>query len=125
MRKVSGFVTIEYGLLIPLLYMLYTFLIYVAIYQYNQCLLQTDSCFVALGQQTIVYENKYLLAEDIQIDYTHKGNELYVKGKGSMSSPLFFIGIGEKNWYLQSEVEAEVYAPTKILRFFKGMKYGG
>lgn len=125
MRKVSGFVTIEYSLLLPLLYMLYTCLIYVALYEYNQCLLQTECYFVALGQRKIVCQNKYLLAEDIEIDYTSKGHEISVKAEGTMSSPLFVMGIGRKKWYLQSEIGADIYAPTKILRLFKEMWHGG
>lgn len=122
MKRVEAFVTIEYSLLLPMLCLLYVFLIYVGIYQYNQCLFQNDTYFTALEGSNSPYQNKYLLAEDMKLDYSRRGNRLYISGEGKMHSPISLWGIGEEYWYFQSELEVQEHSPTNLLRLFKEIR---
>lgn len=119
MKKVEAFVTLEYSLLLPVLCLLYTVLIYVGLYQYNQCLFQNDMYHIAIDGAGVTYQNKYILAEDMQIDYSQRGNKISIKGKGKMRSPIFFMGIGEEYWYFQSDLEVWQHSPTNVLRLCK------
>ncbi len=123
MKKVGAFITIEYSLLLPMLLLLYTFLIYIGLYQYNACLLQTDSYFVLL-EGDVTYQNKYLLAEEIKIDYSKTGKKINIVGTGKMHSPLSVMGIGKEYWEFQTDLETQEYSPINVLRVLKGIQDG-
>ncbi len=123
MRKIQAFITIEYTLLLPILTLLYVFLIYIGLYEYNASLLLADTYFLALEGE-INYENKYLLAEHVQIDCIQKGNALNVVGRGSMRSPLAMMGIGAKDWQFQTSLDIQKHSATKVLRLLKEVEDG-
>ena len=52
MKKVDAFVTIEYTLLLPILYLVYAVLIYIAVYQYHACLEQSEAYFCEMESRT-------------------------------------------------------------------------
>ncbi len=68
MKKVGAFVTVEYALLLPVILIVYSFLIYISIYQYDACLLQNDAYFYALEGEHMPYVNKYMWMEGVEIE---------------------------------------------------------
>ena len=68
MKKVDAFVTVEYSMLLPILFLIYTFLIYIGIYQYDVCLLQNDMYFYAMEGEVSPYPNKYILVEEMGLE---------------------------------------------------------
>ncbi len=58
--------TIETSLLIPVLLFVYSFLVYIGLFQYNQCLLQSNTYILGLDTDAQIYSEKYLLAEEIE-----------------------------------------------------------
>lgn len=133
-KKLDAFVTIEYTLLLPVFMMLYTVLIYIALFLYNQCVLQTNvyllgmegACFTARNAtQTIdwlqnkekhLYNQKYLLAEGLEMRYRVQGNQIEITGSGHMPNPLSAVGLGEEMWDLNAYSKATVISPVNILR---------
>ena len=139
-KNIDGFITIEYTLLIPVLLILYTFLICMGLYQYDQCLLRTNMCLlgseascmaneeasskVALLQEIEenLYYDKYLLVDEMQTVYSVKGNDIKVSGSGRMLNPLNVFGIGEEMWNLNAVCEAEAVNAAETLRLCKTVR---
>lgn len=119
MKKANAFVTIEYSLLLPVLFFMYVILVYIAIYLYDFCLLQNDVRLVAMGNEKPGYQNKYLLVEELEIFHTKDGDKTFVTGVGELVSPLFVLGIGKEEWFFQSEVEVDTQSPVHVLRSLK------
>ena len=136
-KEVDGFVTIEYTLLIPVLLVLYTFLVYIGMYQYNQCLLRTNvyilgtegvhfmnveaSSKAAMLQEIEdqLYYDKYLLAEELQTDYSVRGNHIEICGSGKMTNPFAVLSLGEDDWELNASCEVETISSAETLRLCK------
>ena len=136
-KSVGGFVTIEYTLLIPVLLVLYTFLICMGLYQYNSCILRTnisilgtegaqlakDSATTKLAKlkekEAQLYYDKYLLAIGMQTTYSIQGDRIEIIGEGQMTNPLTVFGIGEENWQLSAVSERIAVDPTEVLRLSK------
>lgn len=136
-KQISGFITIEYSLLLPSILLLYTCLVGIAFYQYNQCILHTNVYLLgsegtalyqtdaedklqALQQrEESLYHSKYLLVENLQTRYEIKGNELKIIGTGNM----FPISIGNKKrvWNLYAACSVTATDPMDTLRLCKTM----
>lgn len=139
-KCVGGFVTIEYTLLIPILLILYTFLVCMGLYQYNQCILCTNIRILGTeGAQMIeessaervrelqeiekkLYLGKYILAEGMQTIYQAQGNHVKIVGRGVMGNPLAVFGIGTDKWDLYAECDVTVINPADTLRVCKAVK---
>ena len=120
-KNVKAFVTIEYSLLLPVLLLLFTFLVYIGVYLHNQCVLQTNVYLLAVKgaraeaesigeriahlqeQEKMLYKNKYLLAENIQTNYSAQRNKLVITGSGQMVNPFFASGTGGAMWQMFAE----------------------
>lgn len=118
-KKVKGFITIEYALMLPVFLMLYTVLVSVALYWYNQCILQTDVyllCIESLeepdssekikqvkNKQEQLYGEKYLGVSGLQTNYLVEKNELKITSEGTMPNLLTGIGGFHGAWSLQAE----------------------
>lgn len=138
--QADAFITIEYTLLLPVLLLLYTFLIYIGIYQYDQCILQTNmyllgskgaalyietpeeklQCLQEIEQH--LYYDKYLLAEQLQTAYSVKGNRIQLNGSGKVFHPLSVFGLGGTYWELHAKSEATAASGANILRLCKQAK---
>lgn len=136
-KHVNGFITIEYTLLIPLLLMLYTFLVCMGLYQYNQCVLRTN--IYLLGVESLeladedatakitalkkiekqLYYDKYILTENLQTVYSARGNHIAISGSGTMFNSLAEWGIGEENWYLEASCAVNTVNAAEIMRLCK------
>lgn len=136
----KGSVTIEYTLLLPILLLVYTFLIMLALFQYNRCLLTTNVYLI--GNQGIalvredaevknrmlkekearLYYEKYILVEDLQTTYSIKGNHIEIIGTGNMINPLQAVGIGVEKWKLSARCKKEVIDPVSMLGIYKNVR---
>jgi hypothetical protein len=139
-KCMKGSVTIEYTLLLPILMVVYTFLVVVALFQYNQCLLETNLYLIGNqgmelarqdgeGRITVLkskaarlYQEKYIMVEDVRTMYSVKGNHVEIVATGKIRNPLNFIGLGEEVWELYAKCEQEVLDTTSILRLYKNIR---
>lgn len=122
MKKVDAFVTVEYALLLPVLFLIYAVLIYIGIYQYNACLLQNDVYFCAMEEASTAYANKYMLMEEVGVEVHQKANQLSIVGKGKMGTPFVVWGVADEFWSLEHTLEVQKHSPQNILRICKGLK---
>lgn len=138
--QADAFITIEYTLLLPVLLLLYTFLIYIGIYQYDQCILQTNMYLLGSKGTALYTENpeekvqslqekerqlyydKYLLAEQLQTAYSVKGNRIQLNGSGKVFHPLSVFGLGGTYWELHAKSEVTAVSGANILRLCKQAK---
>lgn len=134
-KSVKGFITIEYALLLPVILLLYTVLVSVALYWYDQCILQTDVyllCIESLEQsdssekislvkkkQEQLYREKYLGVSELRTNYLIDRNELNINGEGSMPNLLTGIGTLHGVWSLQAEGRIRTENPADTLRLCK------
>lgn len=139
-RYMKGSVTIEYTLLLPVLLLVYTFLIFMALFQYNHCLLTTN--LYLIGNQGMelakqdgeeksrmlkekeerLYYEKYILAEDLLTTYSIKGNHIEIVGTGEMVNGLNVWGIGEDKWKLYAKCEKDVLDAVSMLGIYKNIR---
>lgn len=120
-KKVKAFVTIEYSLLLPVLLLVFTFLVYIGVYLHNQCVIQTNMYILAVEgarlsandtsrrisllqeQEKKLYKDKCILTENIQTTYKVEGNKLIISGSGQMINLFWKLGMGEDFWQLSAE----------------------
>lgn len=139
-KEADGFITIEYTLLIPVLLVLYTFLVCIGLYQYNQCILRTNiyilgtegsqlmneeaSSRVAMIQEMeeLLYYDKYLLAEELQTAYSVSGNHIEICGSGKMTNPFAVWGLGETSWELKASCKLELISSARTLQLCKAIR---
>lgn len=140
MKKLDAFVTIEYSLLLPVILTLFTMLVCIGLYLHNQCVLQTNVYILSIEgarlnvddeeqrimllqkKETELYNDKYILAEDMQTTYQIKGNEIAITGGGRMVNPFSLFGMGESAWELSAESKANVINPSETLRVIKNVR---
>ena len=141
-KSMKGSVTIEYTLLLPVLLAVYTFLIVMAIYQYNECLLTSNLYLIGNQRMELarqdgdggeqvdllkrraarLYYEKYILVEDMQTKYSVKGKHIEITGIGMMRNPLALIGIGNEEWMISGKCEQDVLDATGVLRLYKNIR---
>lgn len=137
MKKTDAFVSIEYSLLLPGILAVFTMIICMGLYLYNQCILQTNVYLLAVegarlyaedNQQKLIllqkkeqelYAKKYILTENMQTVYNLKGNNITINGSGTMTNPFSVYGMGDKVWKLGAESKVGVYSPGERLRLMK------
>ena len=138
-KYLKGSVTIEYTLLLPVLLAVYTFLIAMAIYQYNECLLMSNLYIIGnqrmelarldgeeqvnllKGRTARLYYEKYILVEVMQTKYSIKRKHIEITGIGKMRNPLAVIGIGNEEWTIRARCEQDVLDAVGVLRVYKNI----
>ena len=120
MKKADAFISIEYSLLIPGILAVFAIIIYMGLYLYNQCILQTNVYLLAVeGSEMSAENNKYILAENIQTLYGLRGDDITIKGSGTMTNPFSIFGMGNEKWNLRAEGEIEGYPLGEKMRLIK------
>ncbi len=138
MKKYAGaFVTVEYTLLITVIFMIYSFIIGIGVYMYNECIMGSNVRILALegmnmssleNKQKIVslqkkeselYNEKYLFVEQMATNYSINGDRIIIKGQVFMDNPIAILGVGAEKWTLQDSCEVTAINPAFILRLCK------
>lgn len=129
-KEIAAFITVEYTLLLPILIMMYGFLIYMGLFMYNRCILQTNAYLLntesveSIEKNGIlkiqeIEEQKILLAENVSFQIGMQQGKMHIKGAASMSNPFYKAGIGKEYWELSVYSESDVINPVNILRLCK------
>ena len=134
---VDAFVSIEYTLLVPVLFVLYAFLICIGIYQYNQCILQTNMYLLGIESTRFtdethqnqidklqeieknLYYDKYLGVFDIETIYSIKRNQLELTGLGKINNILSKFGVGEQEWKIRASCKVDMINPVETVKLCK------
>lgn len=139
-KKVKAFITIEFALLIPVILLFYTVLVYVVLYWYNQCILQTNMyllCMESIKEQDSeqklifikdkqhqLYNEKYILISELETEFCIRKKELSVTTSGTMSNLLEGTGLLHKAWKLQAQGSIKTTSPAQTLHLCKeGIKF--
>lgn len=136
--RVSASVTIEYTLLLPVLLLVYFFLICVGLYQYNRCIFQENMRLIAVealhtsadgealinslqAKESGLLVNKYLLAGQVHMEYKKTGRSLYAFGSMEQINPFSALGIGADSWTVESSIRVTPLKRQEFLRFMKSV----
>ena len=138
-REMEAFISIEYSLLLPGILIMFTCLVCMGLYLHNQCVLQTNTYILSVEgarldgdttEQRIgllqrkemdIYNNKYILAEDMKTTYQLQGNKITISGNGRMANPFSILGLGKEVWTLSAESEFYLSSPADTLRLMKSV----
>lgn len=131
-KKVKGFITVEFALLIPVILLIYTVLFCAVLYWYDECILQTNMyllCMESLEQQGStqklafvkdkqrqLYNEKYILVSELESSYRIQKNELHVSSTGNLPKILKGIDQSQKTWELYAQSSVKVSSAADILR---------
>lgn len=136
-KQVKGFITVEFSLLIIIIFIVYSFLISIGVYMYNQCVLQTNGGLLAVEgismlakdsdekmsvlrqKESHLYREKYIFVEEPEITYSVSGNEVVIQGEGRVENPTALWGIGDEEWSFQTKWEVDTINPKNTLRLCK------
>ena len=135
----DGYMTVEATVMMPLVLGCYLFLLLIAMYQYDRCLLEqrtgqmilrgvtgasdvTDQIEIMQRYWTTVGQKDYLWLKPDNPYLTVRGNDITVQAGGSFAFPFgYFTGIGG-NQRIEIRQESKYLHPVAILRLVKLMK---
>lgn len=143
MKKVGAYLTLEAGLVLPVVLGVIVLTIYLWFFQYDRCLMEQDAGMLALRGAVLeaespgervrlvekeagkVYGDKYVAWEGEKTAIAMKGGKLQVKKAGKLQFP--FQGLrfwqGSDAWETQVLYENRVLSPVSIIRNYR--KIGG
>lgn len=132
-KELDAFITVEYTLMLPMLVLVYAFLIYMGLFMYNRCILQANTYLLsilasesmdkdAIERVERITQQKLLFSDDVVYEIQMRQNRCYISGRTCMSSPLGAMGIGSEYLELTAHSEAVRRSPANILRLCKAAK---
>lgn len=133
----KGYFTLEAALLMPVVFAVYCFLIYIGFYQYDRCLAEQDLRLAMLrGSKTGQMSGVERLAETYEI-YENLGQDTYIAAemerpqiriaygkmtgcvRGRLDIPV--PGLPETEWNIEVLGESDIRDPVFLLRLWDRM----
>ncbi|MCD8325552.1 MAG: pilus assembly protein [Lachnospiraceae bacterium] len=137
-RRMGGYLTLEFTLLLPVLIMVFLLVTEAGLYFYNRCLLRENAQILALQliqEETAslteeglsdhvsgLAQYKYLLLREVQTRYSKDGSGISVTISGKMYNFCSAAGIGDTYLTLQEEATCRVMDKTGILGTIRAVK---
>ena len=136
-KYIKAFITVEYTLLISLVFVIYGLLLGIGIFLYNQSIMQSNVRILATeGMTTLLddsrqkveylqekesglYEEKYLFMIRRSTTYNVTGESIQIESRGFMDNPISAWGVGEAQWSLEVSCKADTVSPKNTLRLCK------
>ena len=125
-EKSNAYMTVEAGLVLPIIIVIFIFLFAMLVFQYDRCLLEQDMAMMVLWGLTAQLDE----AEDSQEQIEGKLQEIYWDKyvlwtmdelRAGVKHHRFFVsGAGEtvlgKRWETKTEYDYELYDPVSFIR---------
>lgn len=139
-KMVRGYMTVEASFLITWTIILFVFMIYLAFYSYDKCVLFQDSygiCFrgsIQKDEKQIVpyinqhikeqYGKKYFGVGEVKGSVSAGGKTVSVIGECSVKVPVHsvFTKDGEEGWNIRTQAKAQIVNPTRVIRTCRVVK---
>lgn len=139
-KMVRGYMTIEASFILTWTIVLFVFMIYLAFYSYDKCVLFQDSyaiCFrgsIQKDERQIVpyinqhikeqYGRKYFGVGDVKGSAGITGKEISVTGECSVKVPIHSVltKAGEHGWRIRTQAKAQIENPTRTIRRCRALK---
>lgn len=134
-RQYNGYFTVEAALMIPLILILYLFIIYMAFFQYDRCLLTQEMYVLALRGSREIYGNyqtvyhkvrkeqedqyieKYVAMEFQQSDISVSKQKVTVQQKGGLKNPFWNTeGKFPEIWEVSAKRSSRRIRPAVVIR---------
>ena len=139
-KMVRGYMTVEASFIITWTIVLFVFMIYLAFYSYDKCVLFQDSygvCFrgsIQKDEKQIVpyinqhmkeqYGKKYFGVGEVKGSVNASGKTVSVMGECSVKVPVrsVFTKAGENGWNIRTQAKAQIVNPTRMIRTCRAVK---
>lgn len=139
-KMVRGYMTVEASFIITWTIILFVFMIYLAFYSYDKCVLFQDSYGICVrgsiqkDEKQIVpyinqhmkeqYGHKYFGVGEVNGSVSASGQTISVVGECSVKVPVHsvFTKTGESGWNIRTQAKAQIINPTHIIRKYRAIK---
>lgn len=133
-KKADGYMTVEASFIITWTVFIFVFLIYLAFYSYDKCVLFQDAytvCFrgsIQKEETNIVpyisahmqeqFGKKYFATGEVHGSVDRRGNVTDVTGECQVKVPIraVFTMHNEEGWQIRTRARAQIINPTHIIR---------
>ena len=133
-KKAGGYMTVEASFIITWTIFIFIFLIYLAFYSYDKCVLFQDAyavCFrgsIQKEENDIVpyisahmqeqFGKKYFATGEVHGSVDRRGNVTDVTGECQVKVPIraVFTMHNEEGWKIRTRARAQIINPTHIIR---------
>ncbi|MCD8069071.1 MAG: pilus assembly protein [Lachnospiraceae bacterium] len=136
-KRMGGYLTLEFTLLLPVLIMVFLLLTEAGLYFYNRCLLRENAQILALQlaqedsgltQESLsdyvsgLEQYKYLLLREVQTGCSRTGNRVTVSISGKMYNLCSAAGIGDTYLTLEETASCQSMDKAGILGTIRAVK---
>ena len=133
-KKAGGYMTVEASFIVTWTIFIFVFLIYLAFYSYDKCVLYQDAytvCFrgsVQKPEESVVsyisahmkeqFGQKYFATSEVHGSVDRHGNSADVIGECRVKVPVRadFTMQGRAGWQIRTQARAQIINPTHIIR---------
>ncbi len=133
-KKAGGYMTVEATFIVTWTIFLFVFLIYLAFYSYDKCVLFQDAyavCFrgsIQKREENVVpyisahmkeqFGGKYFATSEVRGSADRNGNYADVIGECRVNVPIRtdFTMYGQQGWQIRTQARAQIINPTHIIR---------
>lgn len=142
-RRVKAYFSVEAALILPVVFVLILFIVYLLCFQFNRCLMEQDMGILALrGAVMQTQDNgeradelgkiaeqmnsgKYLAWEMEEVNFTIGKGKVIVERLGQMKVPFKKEDKGEVWWSTMAKYEDQIISPVAFVRTYRRMIEGG
>ena len=143
MRKLKGYFTVEAALVLPLIFVLIQFIIYLLFFQYNRCLQELNTGVLTLRGTAMKAENneeriiqlrkeaeelsceKYIAWESEPVELKIEKGKIFIVQRGQLRFPFWKnLGSVQQRWSTVASCENYLISPTSFIRNCRKIKGG-
>lgn len=143
--KFSGYFTIEAALLLPVVFSIIIFVIYLSFFQYNRCLLDEETITIMVRGSNPAYsekaqeqinsliqkenkesKNKFILFFNRKTETEKEGKTIQIREEGTMNAfyqENISAEVPKKTWRISSGRQVEIYDPSGFLMKCRKAEY--
>lgn len=138
-KRVPGYLTLEFTLLVPVLLLVYMALTEAALLLYDQCLLQENAEILLLqsvrdweeglleegrfqSHVSGIADYKYLFLQDTEAECTKNGAVLTVTVRGELLNVFHAVGLGEEYWELEAKASETLLNRKEMMRMIRRIR---
>lgn len=138
-KRLPGYLTLEFALLLPALMLVYMALAEAAFLLYDRCLLQENAELLLIqtardweegflegerfqNRAAGIADYKYLFLQQTEAECEISGASMTVTVRGRLYNVFHALGLGEEYWELEGQASRTLLNRTELLRMIKRIK---
>lgn len=135
--KMKAYFTVEATILLPFVFLIMIFLLYLGFFQYNRCLLTQDLYMLAMLESREYYNNnvkmyqeiikqkeemerkKYISFKENEMQVEVGTGKVQIKFEGEIVKPFRFLFLTEEKWTINVSTQSKTKNPVFVMRNYK------